>query len=87
MKVALEGKTNLMITMTRTSQDPYTIEYGTHPLRACANTEKKLPKEFINSKGNGVTKKFLDYVIPLIQGEHKPAFKDGIQKFSKIIFK
>ncbi len=85
VKNALEGKTNLMITIKRVSDKPYVVEYGTHVLRACANTEKKMPKSMINAEGNGVTEEFLDYVMPLIQGENKPIFEDGIQKFSKII--
>lgn len=38
----------------------------------------------INSKGNGITKEFIDYVLPLIQGENLPLYKNGIQQFSKM---
>ena len=38
----------------------------------------------INKNGNGVTQEYIDYVLPLIQGENKPVFSNGIQQFSKI---
>ena len=34
-----------------------------------ANFEKKVPREWINEAGNGVEQPFIDYVLPLIQGE------------------
>ena len=34
-----------------------------------ANGEKKVPAEYINATGNGVTKAMLDYVRPLVQGQ------------------
>jgi 6-phosphofructokinase 1 len=37
----------------------------------------------INSNGNGVTKEFIDYALPLIQGENKNIFHKGIQTFAK----
>ncbi len=84
VKAAVNGKTNLMVIMHRINKNPYTIEYKLHALDQCANAERKIPKAMINSKGNGVTKEFLDYVMPLIQGENTPKFKDGIQQFSKM---
>ncbi len=84
VKAAVAKKTALMVVMERVSQEPYTIEYKLHSLNACANTEKKMPKTMINKNGNGVTKEFLDYVLPLIQGENTPLFSNGIQQFSKI---
>lgn len=84
VKAAINKNTNLMVVMERTSSEPYTIEYKLHELKACANTEKKMPSSMINKKGNGVTKEYLDYVLPLIQGENTPLFSNGIQQFSKI---
>lgn len=83
-KAAIGKKSDLMIVMHRVSNEPYTIEYKLHTLEDCANTEKRMPKAMINSKGNGITKQYLDYVLPLIQGENLPVYKDGIQQFSTI---
>lgn len=84
VKSAVSKKSNLMVTMHRKKSDQYEIEYRLHELAACANTEKKIPKSMINAKGNGVTKEFIDYVLPLIQGENTPKYKNGIQQFSKL---
>jgi hypothetical protein len=34
-----------------------------------ANGEKKVPREFINASGNGITETMKNYVRPLVQGE------------------
>jgi len=38
-------------------------------LRDVANGEKKVPREFINEKGNHITKAMRDYIKPLVQGQ------------------
>ncbi|MCK5732011.1 MAG: 6-phosphofructokinase [Tenericutes bacterium] len=84
VKAAAKGKSNLMVIIDRKSNDPYTVEYRLHDLNQCANTEKKMLKNMINSKGNGVTKEFINYALPLIQGENTPKYKNGLQQFSKM---
>jgi len=85
VKSALEGVSDVMITMLRKNQKEYEIEYTTHPLKDVANVERVVPKEMINKEENGMTQAFFDYVLPLIQGEHPSGFKDGIQRFSTIL--
>jgi len=41
---------------------------GIVSLEEVANREKKVPREFINAEGTGVTGAFLEYVTPLIGG-------------------
>jgi 6-phosphofructokinase 1 len=84
VELALNGKSNLMVGIDRVSNNPYKVEYSSHDLSACANFEKKLPDAMINDEGNGVTKEFIDYALPLIQGENKPKYHLGIQQFAKI---
>jgi 6-phosphofructokinase 1 len=48
------------------------------PLSKIANLEKKLPKSFISKNGMNVTQKAVDYLMPLIQGESHPPYKNGI---------
>jgi 6-phosphofructokinase 1 len=38
-------------------------------LREVANGEKKVPPDYINQAGNGVTQAMLDYVRPLVYGQ------------------
>ena len=49
-----------------------------------ANTEKKVPREWINAEGNGVEKAFVDYALPLIQGEPKAPKVDSLPRFAKL---
>jgi 6-phosphofructokinase 1 len=83
LKALIAGKHNVMVVINRVSDEPYTVEYGFHNLRETANVEKKIPETMINSNGNGVTKEFIDYALPLIQGENKNIFHKGIQTFAK----
>jgi hypothetical protein len=46
--------------------------------------EKKVPREWINKEGNGVTGDFIKYALPLIQGESTPPFENGLPRFAKL---
>ena len=54
------------------------------PLSEVANTEKKVPLEWINEEGNGVKQGFIDYCLPLIQGETGMVKEDGLPRFVKL---
>lgn len=49
-----------------------------------ANTEKKVPIEWINAAHNGVTQAFIDYALPLIQGETQMKKENGLPRFAKL---
>ena len=49
-----------------------------------ANAEKKVPAEWINAECNGVEKPFIDYALPLIQGEPKLPKQDSLPRFAKL---
>ena len=46
-----------------------------------ANTEKKVPLEWINETGDGVKQGFIDYCLPLIQGETQLTKVNGLPRF------
>ena len=46
--------------------------------------EKKIPIEWINDSHNGVKQEFIDYVLPLIQGEPKLPKEDSLPRFAKL---
>ena len=54
------------------------------PLTEVANAEKKVPIEWINKEHNGVEQPFIDYVLPLIQGEPKLPKVDSLPRFAKL---
>ncbi|MDZ4197288.1 MAG: 6-phosphofructokinase [Candidatus Izemoplasmatales bacterium] len=82
VEFAIAGDTNVMVTIQRVSQTPYLVEYHKQPLKHVANQEKTLPSEWINESKNGVNSLFLDYVLPLIEGENVPAYLNGVQRFT-----
>ena len=49
-----------------------------------ANAEKKVPQEWINAESNGVTHDFIDYALPLIQGEPKLPKEDSLPRFARL---
>ena len=54
------------------------------PLSSVANYEKKVPQEWINEEGNGLKKEFIDYVLPLIQGEPKLPLIDSLPRYAHL---
>ena len=84
VEAATSGKTGYMVAIKRVSSDPYTSDVELLPLEKCANYEKKVPLEWINAEGNGVTQAFVDYALPLIQGETKMPKENSLPKFAKL---
>ena len=84
MQATTSGKTGYMVAIKRVSSAPYTSDVELLPLEKCANYEKKVPLEWINAEGNGVTQEFVDYALPLIQGETKMTKENGLPRFAKL---
>ena len=47
-------------------------------------SDKKIPREWINEAGNGLKQEFIDYALPLIQGESTPPKEDGLPRFARL---
>ena len=45
-----------------------------------ANEEKLVPREWMNKEANYVTKDFVDYIRPLIQGDYQPIMVNGLPR-------
>jgi len=65
VKLAERGESGAMVSIIRTSNNPYTIEFGKVPLREVAVSAKPMPAEYFNAEGNHVSSKFIDYIKPL----------------------
>jgi ATP-dependent phosphofructokinase / diphosphate-dependent phosphofructokinase len=65
VKLAEKGESGAMVSIIRTSNNPYTIEFGKVPLREVAVSAKPMPAEYFNAEGNHVSSKFIDYIKPL----------------------
>lgn len=84
-EAAIAGKTDLMAGCKCTrDENGYKFEIDLLPLDIVANTEKKVPREWINEEGNGLNEKFIEYALPLINGEARPPFINGVPRFAKL---
>ena len=77
--LAFSGESGKMVYMNRVSNDPYKIKYEVFDdIHKIANIEKKIPLEWIDVDNNYVKDELVAYLKPLIQGEVKQIYKDGI---------
>ena len=84
IKYAVKGMNGVMPIIVRGKGKKYTWKIEPAPLSKIANVEKKLPKSFIAKNGMDVTRKAIDYLAPLIEGEAFPPFKNGIPEIKKL---
>ena len=78
VKFALKGMNGVMPIIVRSKGSKYKWSIEPAPLSKIANLEKKLPKSFIAKNKMDITQKAIDYLMPLIQGESNPPYKNGI---------
>ena len=82
---AVAGLTDKMVGFERSYEDgKYVCRTKLFNLTDVANTEKKVPLEWINAQHNGVEQPFIDYVLPLIQGEPNLPKQDSLPRFAKL---
>ena len=81
VEAALAGETDKMVGFVCTRDNGYHCETKLFELSKVANFEQKLPLAWINAEHNGVTKEFVDYCLPLIQGETPMVKENGLPRF------
>jgi 6-phosphofructokinase 1 len=81
VNMAVEGKNSVMPAVIRTSNNPYTWEIGSGNLADIANVEKMMPMEYISEDGFGITDACREYLLPLIEGEAYPPYKNGLPAY------
>ena len=86
VEYAVHGITDKMVGFRRKVDEEgnYKCEIKLVDLDACANTERKIPREWINSRGNGLRKPYIDYLLPLIQGDPKIPLQNGLPRFANL---
>jgi len=84
VKAAVSGATDKMIGFKRVSSNPYKIKYVRIPLQKAANEEQKVPLQWIKEDNTGLTQDYIDYALPLIQGDEKAKLEDGLPRFAKL---
>ena len=79
---AVHGISDKMIGFVREAVGgQYRCQTKLIPLSDVANVEKKVPREWINAAGNGIERPFVNYVLPLIQGEPDLPRQDSLPRF------
>jgi len=85
VKAAVSGMTDHMVAFERTMEDgKYKCNLKLINLSFAANTEKTVPREWINEEGNFINDDFIEYALPLIQGNSHPPYEEGLPRFAKL---
>lgn len=81
IKACLNNETGKMVAFERVSNSPYEIQCKLVDCSLVCNQEKVVPVEWINEEGTDIKQEFIDYVLPLIQGDGSPVIENGLPKY------
>ncbi len=85
VEAAVSGVTGQMVAFERDTVDgKYVCNYKLAPLSSVANYEKKVPLEWINETENGLKHEFIEYALPLIQGEPDIPRVDSLPRYARL---
>jgi 6-phosphofructokinase len=76
--LAVQGASAVMPTIERIQDEPYEWRIGSVEVHKIANIERTMPRDFIREDGFHITPAAQRYLLPLIQGEAWPTFKQGL---------
>ena len=77
---AIAGNTGVMISVVRDYSKDYSVTISSADISKIANEVKRVPDEYINEEGNGVTIECIKYLAPLIMGEVDIKYENGMPK-------
>ena len=84
VEAAVAGESGKMVAFRRDMTNGYKCVTELVPLSEVANVEKLGPREWINKEGNNVNEKFIEYAMPLIQGQVEQTFENGMPKYAHL---
>ncbi len=85
VRQAVNGVSGKMVAFERETVDgEYRCKYVLLPLSSVANYEKKVPLSWLNEEKNGLKHEFIDYVLPLIQGEPKLPLEHSLPRYARL---
>ncbi len=82
VKRGVAGLSGYMMGIKRVSSKPYVAEILPIELAKAANDEQVLPACYLSESGTYIDPSYVDYVLPLIQGEARLPFENGMPRFS-----
>jgi 6-phosphofructokinase 1 len=77
----VDGKTDVLVTIKRLSDEPYLVRYDIGTLDAVANKEKKVPLDWIIKAGTDVSEEMMRYLRPLVTGGTSELLDAGLPRF------
>jgi len=84
VKFAVKGETGKMVALKRINNNPYKVVCEVVSVEKVANKEKKLPSEWIDQEKKTIKPDFIEYILPLIQGEVRIPTKMGLPRYAKL---
>jgi len=84
VEYAIAGHNSVMPTIERLSSTPYKWQVGMAQLANVANVEKMMPAEYITEDGFGISEACREYLLPLIEGEDYPPYKNGLPDYVRL---
>ncbi|WP_420468313.1 6-phosphofructokinase [Panacagrimonas sp.] len=84
VEIAAQGRGGVMVSIVRTADQPYAWSLAEVALTEVANVERKMPSEFIREDGFHITAACRKYLLPLIEGEEPPPFRNGLPQFARL---
>ncbi len=70
-----------MPVIVREADSPYRWHIDKAPLAQVANVERTLPRHYISDSGFEITEAARRYLLPLIEGEAYPPYRDGLPDY------
>lgn len=86
VEYAIQGITDKMVGFERSydSNGNYVCKIKLFDLEQVANAEKKVPLEWLNETKDGLNEKYVEYALPLIQGETQMVKEDSLPRFANL---
>ncbi|MCD8374049.1 MAG: 6-phosphofructokinase, partial [Oscillospiraceae bacterium] len=81
---AVEGVTDKMVAFECSRDGGYVCSPKLIPLADVANYERKVPREWIVPEGNNVNEGFINYCLPLIQGQPDRPTEQSLPRYAKL---
>ncbi len=79
--LAVSGADKVMTTVVRESDAPYRWRVGSVALAAVADLERRLPLEFLDPEGGGLSEAGRRYLAPLVAGKYTVPCPDGLPDY------
>lgn len=84
VKAAVEGNTAKMVALVRADSEKYAAETTLVDLSEIANGVKHFPENWIAEDKVSISYQFNKYILPLIQGEVKVPFENGLPAYVRL---